>query len=81
MNAVTPFKAGTRIEMHGMDAFPGFPGVAPEHAVIGRWVERINGPRDGKISPANGWHVVKFADGGCLLSHETRFRVIDNRGA
>jgi hypothetical protein len=80
MNAA-PFKAGTRIEFHGTPAMGGFPEVAPEQAVIGRWIERINGPRNGRISPATGWSVVKFSDGGSLLAHETRFRVIDNRGA
>lgn len=72
-------KAGTRIEMHGMDAFPGFPGVAPERAKVCRWVESRNGPRAGKISPLNGWHIVEFERGGRLCVNESRFRVIDNR--
>lgn len=68
-------KAGTRIEIAGTPAFAGFPGVAPELAVIGRWNSLINGTRDQR--PA-GYHRVKFSDDGCLLVHETRFRVISN---
>lgn len=72
-------KAGTRIELHGTPACGGFPGVAPEQATISRWMAR-NGPIKNHVSPTNpGWHVVKFDDGGCLLVHETGFRVIDNR--
>ena len=69
-------KAGTRIEMHGTPAFPGFPGVAPESATICRWMA-VNGPKDGPFSPATGWNIVKFQDGGKLCVHESRFRVID----
>jgi hypothetical protein len=65
-------KTGTRIEMHGTPAFPGFPGVAPERATIARWT-KVSGPIK------SGWHIVRFADGGSLCVHETRFRVIDNR--
>ena len=65
---------GTRIELHGTPAFPGFPGVAPERAVICR-------PRKISLPMREGYHVVKFADGGQLCVHETRFRVIDNRVA
>jgi hypothetical protein len=83
-------KAGTRIELHGTPAMGGFPGVAPEQATIGRWT-KANGPMKNDIGhwdgtthvyPGNpGWHVIVFADGGKLLAHETRFRVIDNRAA
>lgn len=66
-------QSGTRIEFHGTPAMGGFPAVTPEQAVIARWNEKISGPR------MPGWHVVKFADGGKLIAHETRFRVIDNR--
>jgi hypothetical protein len=69
-------KAGTRIELNGTPAMGGFPGVSPETAVIGQWRKSVSGPRDGRMA---GYHVVKFADGGKLLVHETRFRVIDNR--
>ena len=69
-------KAGTRIELHGTPAIPGFfPGVAPEKATIARWTA-ASGPRGGKME---GWHIVKFADGGKLCVHESGFRVIDNR--
>ena len=66
-------QAGTRIELHGTPAFAGFPGVAAERATICR-------PRKSEL-PLRGpdWHIVKFADGGKLCVHETRFRVIDNR--
>ena len=67
-------KRGTRIEMHGTPAFPGFPGVAPERATIAPW-RKISGPR------MDGWHIVRFDDGGALCVHESRFRVIDNRAA
>ena len=76
-------KTGTRIELHGTPAIPsmGFPGVAPEQATIGRWAA-VCGPLKNHVRPGNGgWHVVRFADGGELLAHETRFRVIDNRAA
>jgi hypothetical protein len=65
---------GTRIELHGTPALPGFPGVPPEQATIAR-------PRKGEGTPEGltGWHIVRFADGGRLCVHETRFRVIDNR--
>lgn len=65
---------GTRIELHGTPAFGGFPGVAPEQAKIAK-------PRAENLPlPGIGWHIVKFADGGKLCIHESRFRVIDNRG-
>ena len=67
-------RTGTRIEFPGTPAFPGFPGVAPEQAIIARWT-KVCGPRE--IMP--GWHVVRFADGGKLIAHEGSFRVIDNR--
>ena len=71
-------KAGTRIELYGTPAFPGFPGVAPEMATIAGWTA-ANGPKNGRISPATGWHIVRFADGGKLCIHENNFRVVDNR--
>jgi len=68
-------KTGTRIEMHGTPAM----GVAPEAATIARW-GKVCGPIKNHVSPTNGgWHIVKFADGGMLCVHETRFRVVDNR--
>jgi len=74
-------KAGTRIELHGTPAFPGFPGVAPERAVIARWTA-ANGPIKNHVSPTNGgWHIVRYSDGGTLTVHESNFRVIDNRPA
>jgi hypothetical protein len=69
-------RAGTRIELRGTPAMGSFPGVMPEMAAIARWNEKVSGARDA----LPGYHVVKFSDGGCLLVHETRFRVIDNRG-
>jgi hypothetical protein len=72
-------KTGTRIELHGTPAMAGFPGVAPEKATIARWT-KVNGPIPNHVSPTNpGWHIVRFADGGGLCVHESRFRVIDNR--
>lgn len=71
-------RAGTRIELHGTPAFPGFPGVAPEKATIGRWITRVSGPRE-EFPGGPGWHIVNFDDGGGLIIHESRFRVIDNR--
>lgn len=68
-------QSGTRIELHGTPAIGGFPGVAPEQATIARWT-KVSGPRDA----LPGYHAVKFADGGKLLIHENRFRIIDNRG-
>jgi len=67
-------RARTRIELYGTQAFPGFPGVAPEMAMIARWTAR-SGPR-GRMP---GWHICKFANGGKLCVHETSFRVVDNR--
>ncbi len=67
-------KPGTRIELKGTPAFAGFPGVAPEIAIIARWTA-ISGPRD----RMPGWHIVKFADGGKLCIHESNFRIVDNR--
>ncbi|UFX42080.1 hypothetical protein HAP47_0022735 [Bradyrhizobium sp. 41S5] len=65
-------KTGSRIELHGTPAIGGFPSVAPEVAKIARWTAA-----SGPIQP--GWHIVKFADGGRLCVHESRFRVISNR--
>lgn len=73
-------KTGTRIELRGKPALPGFPGVAPEMATIARWTA-VNGPIKNHIREGGegGWHIVKFADGGKLCVHESGFRVIDNR--
>jgi hypothetical protein len=71
-------KTGTRIELHGTPAFPGFPGVQPEMATIARWTT-ISGPRKNHVHDNAGWHIVKFQDGGKLCVHQSRFRVIDNR--
>jgi hypothetical protein len=57
-------KAGTRIEINGLPA--------PARATIDRWPTAL-----GPIF--KGWHIVKFADGGKLCVHESRFRVIDSR--
>ncbi len=59
-------QAGTRIELHGTT------GVAPERAVICR-------PRKINLPMRDGYHLVKFADGGQICVHETGFRVLDNR--
>ena len=69
-------KTRTRIELNGFPAFAGFPGVTPEIATIARWTA-VSGPRD----KMPGWHIVRFADGGKLCVHESRFRVVDNRKA
>lgn len=71
-------KAGTRVETHGLPAFAGFPGVAPEVLTIARWT-KISGPIPNDIRGKKGWHIVRFADGGKLCMHESNFRVIDNR--
>ena len=69
-------KTGTRIELQGTPAMGGFPAVAPEQATIARWTAR-SGSIKNHVSPTNGgWHLVKFADGGKLCVHESRFRVI-----
>lgn len=62
-------KTGTRIEV-----FVSHPQGTNETARIARWT-RVSGPR------REGWHIVKFADGGKLCIHEENFRVIDNRAA
>lgn len=68
-------KAGTLIETHGCPAMGGFPGVAPERLVICK-------PRKSEL-PLRGsdWYIVRFADGGKLCMHTSRFRVVDNRAA
>ncbi len=67
-------KSGTVIELHGTPSLGGFPAVAPERATVCLWVERINGPRaDPRM---DGYHVVRFQDGGRLCVHESRFDVV-----
>ena len=61
-------KAGTIIELRGTPSL----GVNPEIARIGRWSVKRNGPR------MDGWHIVKFDDGGRLCVHESNFRVVSN---
>ena len=65
-------KPGTRIELRGTPAFPGFPGVAPEMARVAR-----GRPENGEMP--EGYHVVRFSDGGKLCVHESNFRIVDNR--
>jgi hypothetical protein len=63
-------KAGTRIEVSGtaLDWSPTW-----EAATIAR-------PRAENLPfPGEGWHLVRFADGGKLCIHQSRFRVVDNR--
>ena len=60
-------KTGTRIEF-----FVSHPQGCNEMAKIARWT-KVSGPR------REGWHIVKFSDGGMLCVHETGFRVIDNQ--
>jgi hypothetical protein len=62
-------KTGTRIEV-----FVAHPQGQNELATIARWT-KVSGPR------REGWHIVKFSDGGKLCIHEGNFRVIDNRAA
>lgn len=72
-------KAGTKIVLHGSPSIGGFAAVAPEHATIGRWIRKINGPivnHAGYSLTNSGWHIVVFKDGGKLLIHESRFDVI-----
>ena len=64
-------KTGTRIELNGTPSL----GVPPEMATIAKWGKK-SGPRENML----GWHIVKFNDGGSLMVHESRFRIIDNRG-
>jgi hypothetical protein len=74
-------KAGTRVEIHGTPAFPGFPGVAPVGGTILRWT-RVNGPEKNRARRGGEakWHIVRFDDsGGALCVHESNFRVVDNR--
>ena len=80
MTATQTLKTGTRIEVIGFDFATG--KEVPQPAKIARWTAAC-GPIKNHVSPTNGgWHVVRFADdGGSLLCHETRFRVIDNRAA
>jgi hypothetical protein len=65
-------KTGTLIELRGIPAIGGFPGVAPERAKITRRTREM-----GELP--EGYHPVRFEDGGRLLVHESGFRVIDNR--
>ena len=64
-------KAGTRIEVSGISLDWQRTWEAAE---IARWNEKVSGPRD----KMPGWHIVKFAGGGTLCVHESRFRVVDN---
>ncbi len=75
MQTQQTIKAGTRIEFPIL--YPGYEDK-PEHAVIGRWTA-INGCQRNHINGNPGQHLVKFADGGALIVHQDRFRVIDNR--
>lgn len=56
-------KTGTRIEF-----FVSHPQGRNETATIARWT-KVSGPL------REGWHIVKFADGGKLCVHESNFRV------
>jgi hypothetical protein len=64
-------KHGTRIETHGFPAFGGYPAVEPEQLTVVK-------PRADEAVPGPGWHIVRFANGGKLCMHESRFRVISN---
>lgn len=61
-------KTGTRIEVIGFDVLGNW---TFEPAIIARAVAS-------QVRPS-GYHLVRFADGGKLCVHETRFRVTDNR--
>lgn len=65
-------KAGTRIEVRGWTMNGA---TTWESAVILRWTKR-NGPKDNLPS---GYHPVQFADGGSLMVHESRMRVVGDR--
>lgn len=63
-------KAGTRIEVRGFD-----------FAMNDRWEPARIARTMAYMQPLPaGYHPVKFSDGGVLLVHENRFRVVDNRG-
>jgi len=56
-------KSGTRIEIHGTSA-------------IGATIVK---PRAENLPLPEGYHVVRYDDGGKLCVHESRFRIISNR--
>jgi hypothetical protein len=58
-------KAGTQIEVLGHD-FAG--NTVYEAATICR-------PRKSELPLRDGYHVIRFADGGKLCAHESRMRV------
>lgn len=68
---MSTLKSGTRIEVRGQDA--GLNTVW-EPAKIARRT-KVESP---KASTPKGYHLVRFNDGGRLLVHESRFRVIGN---
>lgn len=61
-------KQGTRIQVSGWDA--AF-NETWENARIARTTPRMKPIPD-------GFHPVKFDDGGVLMVHESRFRIVDN---
>lgn len=62
-------KHGTRIEVGGWDMQFN---RTWEPATI--YLRRKSDPL-----PGDGWHRVRFTDGGVLCVHEEGFRVVDNR--
>lgn len=67
---MTDIKTGTRIEV----CVKGFAGDEWEAAQIAPW-RKMMGP---KTSLPAGYYPVRFADGGCLMVHESGFRVVSN---
>lgn len=61
-------KSGTRIEVHGW-TLDGQDVWYP--AKIGRQLKQHG-------TPPTGFHPVTYDDGGKMLVHENRFRVVDN---
>ena len=64
-------KAGTRIELLGTPAIGTWPAVAPEVAKIARIMPDM-------LPLPPGYHPVRFADGGCVLIHESRFVILES---
>ena len=51
-----------------------------EKVTIRPW-RKVNGPKDGPISPATGWNVVHHSDGGELLCHDSRLMLANDQAA
>lgn len=68
-------KPGTKCMTNGFPAIGGFAPVAPEQITICK-------PLKSELPlPGPGWHIVRYADGGKLCMHESRFHVKTARTA